>query len=157
MSSTDLSSKTGEHIMSTFFFGWTCPVPMFLRLELTFPAKTLRHPSSSLIYNPRTQTRFPSGTSLLKLHVHNVSTLALHHPVDAYVRNIRGYLSPILQALNCRMDVQSTNGRNMLLRYVTSYVTKSNDTHLMDIQFSSYVLPYIAAFRHLSHVIQYLR
>ena len=41
--------------------------------------------------------------------------------------NPRAYISSVLPALQCSMDFQTTDGRSMLLRYVTSYVTKHHD------------------------------
>ncbi|KAK3728298.1 hypothetical protein QZH41_001228 [Actinostola sp. cb2023] len=76
--------------------------------------------------------------------------LRISHPLDAFVRNIRGYLASVLPALQCRMDVQVTDQRAMILRYVTSYVSKSNDSQLMMEMFSTEVTPYMAAYRHLT-------
>jgi len=67
--------------------------------------------------------------------------LRISHPIDAFVRNIRGYLASVLPALQCSMDVQVTDQRAMILRYVTSYVSKSNDSQLMMEMFSTEVTP----------------
>ena len=44
------------------------------------------------------------------------------HPAEAFRRNLRGYISTVLPALKCRMDVQTSDGKGMLLRYTASYV-----------------------------------
>lgn len=53
--------------------------------------------------------------------------LHLKHPAKEFAMNLRAYISSILPALECSMDFQTTDGRSMLLRYVTSYVTKHQD------------------------------
>lgn len=53
--------------------------------------------------------------------------LRLKHPADAFASNLRAYISTLLPMLQCSMDFQTTDGRAMLLRYVCSYVTKSQD------------------------------
>lgn len=58
---------------------------------------------------------------------HNKQVLHLKHPSDAFALNIRAYISTLLPALHCSMDFQTTDGRAMLLKYVTSYVTKNKD------------------------------
>ena len=56
--------------------------------------------------------------------VGNKTTLHLKHPADAFACNLRAYISTVLPTLECSMDFQTTDNRAMLLRYVTSYVTK---------------------------------
>ena len=41
--------------------------------------------------------------------------------------NLRLYILTVLPALRCSMDFQTTNGKAMLLSYVTSYITKWQD------------------------------
>ena len=55
------------------------------------------------------------------------STLHLKHPAEAFACNLQAYISTVLPALECSMDFQTTDNRAMLLRYVTSYVTKWQD------------------------------
>ena len=43
------------------------------------------------------------------------------------VQNIHAYITMLLGALRCRTDVQVANGKAMLLKYVSSYVTKMHD------------------------------
>jgi hypothetical protein len=59
--------------------------------------------------------------------VEDSSTLHLKHPAEAFACNLRAYISTVLPALECSMDFQTTDNRAMLLRYVTSYVTKRQD------------------------------
>ena len=47
-------------------------------------------------------------------------------PEDAS-RNLRAYVSSLLGALRCRTDVQLADGKGMLLKYVSSYVTKMHE------------------------------
>lgn len=43
-------------------------------------------------------------------------------------RNIRAYVTTLLGSLRCRTDVQLADGKAMLLKYVSSYVTKMHET-----------------------------
>jgi hypothetical protein len=55
--------------------------------------------------------------------------LNISHPAEAFAINLRGYIQTILPTLSCRMDVQTTDGKGMILRYVTSYVSKWKDAY----------------------------
>ena len=50
----------------------------------------------------------------------------LHYPSASLDMGLRGYISSILLTLKCCMDVQCGNGKTMLLKYVTDYVSKLN-------------------------------
>lgn len=50
--------------------------------------------------------------------------LNLFHPAEAFARNVRAYVSTLLPALKCMMDVQSSDGNGLLLKYAASYVSK---------------------------------
>ena len=52
-------------------------------------------------------------------------TVKFHHPAHAFALNLRAYIVPSLQ---CRMDVQTSDGHGMLLRYVISFVSKWQDS-----------------------------
>ncbi len=56
--------------------------------------------------------------------INNKTELTISHPAEAFAINLRGYIQTVLPTLMCRMDVQTTDGKGMILRYVTSYVTK---------------------------------
>ena len=56
----------------------------------------------------------------------------LKHPAKEFALNFWAYISTIIPALKCRMDFQTTDGVAMLLRYVTSYVAKSQDATQID-------------------------
>lgn len=60
----------------------------------------------------------------------------LKHPAEEFALNLRAYIATVLPALKCRMDYQTTDGVAMLLRYVTSYVCKSQDTTTIDSMYS---------------------
>ena len=53
--------------------------------------------------------------------------LQLFHPSEAFANNLRAYISTILPSLKCRMDIQTSDGKGMLLRYAASYVSKWHD------------------------------
>ena len=55
------------------------------------------------------------------------SSLEFHYTEDAQ-RNIRAYITTLLGSLKCRTDVQLADGKAMLLKYVSSYVTKMHDS-----------------------------
>ena len=75
--------------------------------------------------------------------------LDLFHPPEAFAKNLRAYISTVLPALKCRMDVQTSDGKGMLLRYAASYVSKWHDGFHSDVMFSVRTGPYQAAYRHL--------
>lgn len=75
--------------------------------------------------------------------------LRLHHPADAFAANLRAYISTLVPALKCRMDVQTSDGNLMLLKYVTSYVAKCHDNQMTEALYSNQVNPFQAAYRHL--------
>ena len=81
--------------------------------------------------------------------VTNRDVLKLFHPKEAFEMNLRGYISSITPALKCRTDVQGTDGKGMLLKYASSYVTKWHDAFDNDALYSKHVSPYKAAYRHL--------
>lgn len=76
-------------------------------------------------------------------HIH------LKHPPEEFAINLRAYISTVLPALKCRMDFQTTDGIAMLLRYVTSYVTKSHDSQTIDSMYSYHLEGRDAAARYL--------
>jgi hypothetical protein len=54
--------------------------------------------------------------------------LRLQHTIEDKAKGVRAYLEAILASLFCHVDVQSSDGRGMLLRYVSSYVPKFSDS-----------------------------
>ena len=44
-----------------------------------------------------------------------MQVLRLHHPAVAFAVNLRGYISSLVPSLKCRMDVQTSDGREMVL------------------------------------------
>ena len=53
--------------------------------------------------------------------------LHLQHKQRDYEKGIRAYMPDISGALKCHMDVQASDGRGLLLRYVAGYVPKFSD------------------------------
>lgn len=53
--------------------------------------------------------------------------LQFHYTPEDAARNLRAYISSLLGALRCRTDVQLADGKAMLLKYVSSYVTKMHE------------------------------
>ena len=50
-----------------------------------------------------------------------------HYTPEDASRNLRAYVGTLLGALRCRTDVQLADGKGMLLKYVSSYVTKMHE------------------------------
>ena len=50
------------------------------------------------------------------------------------------------------MDVQCSDGRGMLLKYVSSYVTKAHDAYNSKALYTIYMTPYQAAFHYLNEI-----
>ena len=91
------------------------------------------------LFEHKTRIRMENGTQILDLF----------HPPEAFAKNLRAYISTVLPALKCRMDVQTSDGKGMLLRYAASYVSKWHDGFHSDVMFSVRTGPYQAAYRHL--------
>ena len=56
------------------------------------------------------------------------TTLQFQYTEDDALRNIRAYITTLLGSLKCRTDVQLADGQAMLLKYVSSYVTKMHES-----------------------------
>ena len=57
----------------------------------------------------------------------NETYLAFHHSRTDKDCNLRAFVPAVTGSLQCSMDVQSSDGKAMLLKYVTSYVAKCHD------------------------------
>ena len=79
----------------------------------------------------------------------NRQILNLFHPTEAFRQNLRAYIASVLPALKCHMDVQTTDGKGMVLRYCASYVSKWHDAFDSDALFSVRTGPYQCAYKHL--------
>ena len=77
------------------------------------------------------------------------STYYPFHPADAFAANLHAYVDTVLPSLCCSMDVQTSDGHAMILRYVISYVSKWNKTFHNDSLFVTDVNASHAAFRYL--------
>ena len=73
------------------------------------------------------------------------STLEFHYTEDDADRNIRAYITTLLGSLKCRTDVQMADGKAMLLKYVTSYVTKMHESATSEGLYCTDVTEYQAA------------
>jgi hypothetical protein len=73
----------------------------------------------------------------------------LKYPAQEFALNLCAYIATLIPALKCRMDYQTTDGVAMLLRYVTSYVTKSHDCITIDSMYSYKLEGRQAAMRYL--------
>jgi hypothetical protein len=54
--------------------------------------------------------------------------LRLRHPSDAKQMHCRAYMPDVLAAMQCHMDVLASDGRGLLLQYVSSYTAKFSDS-----------------------------
>ena len=57
----------------------------------------------------------------------NETYLAFHHTRTDKGCNLQAFVPTVTGSLQCSMDVQSSDGKAMLLKYVTSYVAKCYD------------------------------
>ena len=69
----------------------------------------------------------------------------MHYTEEEAQRNIRAYITTLVGSLLCRADVQVADGKAMLLKYVTSYVTKMHEACSSEGLYSSDVTGYQAA------------
>ena len=74
--------------------------------------------------------------------------MIIYHPREAFVTGLRGYIATLLPMLKCRIDVQISDGKEMLLRYATSYVSKWQDSFATTGMYNRCVTPCQAAMRH---------
>ena len=56
------------------------------------------------------------------------TSLHFQYTEDDAQRNIRAFITTVLGSLRCRTDVQLADGKAMLLKYVSSYVTKMHES-----------------------------
>ena len=76
------------------------------------------------------ESYFDSETGRLHLH-HSDSDYCKRKP-DGTAEGIRAYITDVLAALFCHVDVQMSDGRMLLLRYVSGYVPKFSDSFTTD-------------------------
>lgn len=95
-----------------------------------------------------------SDKSYLKVHTHPTffitlpyakNSIELHHTADDAERHIRAHLTTILGSLRCRSDVQLADGKALLLKYVSSYVTKMHESATSEGLYCNGVTGYQAA------------
>ena len=53
-----------------------------------------------------------------------LQSLTIQHNEEAFAVNLRAYIDTLSPTLKCSMDVQTTDGSGMLMRYTSSYVSK---------------------------------
>ena len=58
------------------------------------------------------------------VEVNGKKTFQIYHPADEFALNLRAYITTVLPAIWCSMDFQMADGKSMVLKYVTSYVSK---------------------------------
>lgn len=75
--------------------------------------------------------------------------LHIKHTPEAFAENLRAYIDTLLPSLKCSMDVQTSDGHGMILRYVTSYVSKWSETFHNTSLFNNDINASHAAFRYL--------
>ena len=78
----------------------------------------------------------------------SVPILKISHPPSAHDIGLRAYIDTILPALRWSMDVQTTNGKHMLMKYVTSYISKGKESFCTNTLYISTLSPAITAFRY---------
>ena len=78
----------------------------------------------------------------------NIPILHISHPSTAHNIGLRGYIDTLLPVLKSSMDVQTTNGKQMLMKYVTSYVSKGKESFHTDTLYTSTLSPATTAFKY---------
>ena len=66
------------------------------------------------------------------LHLHHSDTDYCKYKADGTPEGIRAYIIDLLASLRCHVDVQMSDGRGMLLKYVSGYVPKFSDSFTTD-------------------------
>ena len=73
------------------------------------------------------------------------NTLQFHHTEDDTERHIHTYITTLLGSLHCRADVQLADGKALLLKYGSSYVTKMRESATSEGPYRTDVTGYQAA------------
>lgn len=119
-----------------------------LRADIPFANANLSFLAADLQKSDK--SAMPQNSEKTKVtNVQDRETISFFHPPEAFAMNLRAYISTLLPSLKCRMDVQSSDGKGMLLKYAASYVSKWHDAYDNDAMFSVHVGPYQAAYSHL--------
>ena len=71
-------------------------------------------------------SRYDASTGTLRLH-HTESDFCRYNAAGV-PEGVRGYVKDLLSSLHCHVDVQMSDGRGVLLRYVSGYVPKFSDS-----------------------------
>ena len=77
-----------------------------------------------------------------------VPILKISHPLSAHAINVHAYIETILPVLKSSMDVQTTSGKHMLMKYVTSYVAKGKESFLTDQLYTSTLSPAVTVLKY---------
>ena len=93
----------------------------------------------------RSSLSLHAGPNAFVQSLEGTSCPKLHYTEEEARRSIRAYVTTLLGSLRCRTDVQVAGGKGMLLRYVTSHVTKMHDASTSKGLYSSDVSGYQAA------------
>ena len=80
------------------------------------------------------------------------SHVAFHHTRTDKGCNLRGFVPAVTGSQQCSMDVQSSDGKAMLLKYVTSYIAKCHDAVKTQQLYSVDLGAYQAATSFLKHM-----
>ena len=112
-------------------------VPRENRTDAILVADTQKSHRSSLSLH--------AGPNAFVQSLEGTPRLQLHYTEEEACRSIRAYVTTLLGSLRCRTDVQVAGRKGMLLRYVTSHVTKMHDASTSKGLYSSDVSGYQAA------------
>ena len=119
----------------------------------------------------RLRGEIPLGNSLLLYHVnkyqtanrsslpihdaattvrqlHNREEIVLSHSAESFGNGLRWYIDTVLCTLKSSMDVQATNGKGMILKYVASYVSKAHESFHSDALYCRSLSPSTTAIRY---------
>ena len=77
-----------------------------------------------------------------------VPILKISHPPSAHAIGLRAYIETLLPVLKSSMDVQTTNGKHMLMKYVTSYVAKGKESFHNDQLYTATLSPAVTALKY---------
>lgn len=119
-----------------------------LRADIPWDNPELAYHAADLQKSDKSALPINIGKTEVKT-VNEKDAITFFHPPEAFAMNLRAYISTLLPSLKCRMDVQTSDGKGMLLKYASSYVSKWQDGYSNDALFSMHVTPYQAAYRHL--------
>ncbi len=123
----------------------------YLRISADIPppnSPIFRHVTKFQKSNKSSLPNYTEPTSILDDGTNK--HLQISHSAVAFQLGLRGYIDTLLPVLQCSTDVQTMDGKSMLLKYVPAYVRKWRKSYHIDTMEVPNIAPSTAAFKYLA-------